>query len=151
VQFPNVSGENLERRKFTFPQDFEKEKNLVTIAFQREQQNDVDTWTPMVQRLLTEHADLAYYELPTISALNPVFQWFINNGMRSGIPDRSARAATVTLYLDKEPFKDALVIQTEAQIYILLVDGNGKILWRESGLWLPEKENSLMVLLSSIA
>ncbi|GAC1350913.1 MAG: hypothetical protein NVSMB27_38010 [Ktedonobacteraceae bacterium] len=143
MMFPKVSGENLERRKFTFPDDFEKDWNLVIIAFQREQQDDVDTWTPMVQRLTQQYKDLAYYELPTISAMNSVFQWFINSGMRSGISDRSARAATVTLYIDKEPFKRALEIPDEEHIYTLLVDGAGNILWRESGLWTQEKENDL--------
>ncbi len=143
MTFPRVSGENLERRKFTFPDDFEKDRNLVTIAFQREQQDDIDTWTPLAQRLTQRYTNLAYYELPVISAMNPVFQWYINNGMRSGIPDRGARAATVTLYIDKEPFKKALEIPDEEHIYVLLVDGDGNILWRESGLWTQEKSNDL--------
>jgi hypothetical protein len=148
--FPRVSGENLEKRKFTFPDDFEKDRNLVIIAFQREQQDDVDTWTPLVQRLTQKYADLAYYELPTISAMNPVFQWYINSGMRSGIPDRGARAATVTLYIDKEPFKRALEISDEDHIYTLLVDSGGNVLWRSSGLWTQEKENDLEALMGSI-
>ena len=150
MRFPEVSGENLERRKFTFPADFEKDKNLVIIAFQREQQDDVDTWTPLVQRLTQKYADLAYYELPTISAMNPVFQWFINSGMRSGIPDRGARAATVTLYIDKEPFKKALEIPDEEHIYTLLMDGDGNVLWHEAGLWTQEKENDLEAFMESM-
>ena len=149
MTFPRVSGKNLERHKFTFPDDFERDRNLVTIAFQREQQNDIDTWTPLVQRLTQQHKDLAYYELPTILAINPMFQWFINSGMRLGIPDRRVRAATITLYLDKGPFKQALEIPDEEHIYILLVDRAGNILWRESGVWTLEKESDLVAYLQS--
>lgn len=66
-----------------------------------------------------------------------------NRGRWKTIPDRGARASTVTLYIDKEPFKRALEILDEDQIYTLLVGGDGNVLWRAAGLWTQEKENDL--------
>jgi len=41
--FPSVKASNLEKRDFNLPADFEGERNLLLVAFEREQQKDVDT------------------------------------------------------------------------------------------------------------
>lgn len=49
-----------------------KERNLVLIAFRREQQFDIDTWIPIAQRHMQRRPDVRYYELPTISRSIPL-------------------------------------------------------------------------------
>ncbi|MDR3747630.1 MAG: hypothetical protein P4M04_05705 [Acidobacteriota bacterium] len=61
--------------------------------------------------------------------MNPLTRWFIDSGMRRGIPDPNARARTITLYIDKKPFEQALQLPTEKTVYALLVDRSGKVLW----------------------
>jgi hypothetical protein len=60
---------------------------------------------------------------------------FIDGGMRRGIPDAAVRAATITLYIDKDPFKRSLGIASEDDIYVLLVDRAGTIHWRARGAY----------------
>jgi len=96
MQFPTVSGSNLQRSKFTLPQDLQGELNLVLIAFQQWQQTQVDTWIPFARQLEKDHPALRYYELPTIQRLNTLARTFINEGMRAGIPDLVARERTIT-------------------------------------------------------
>jgi hypothetical protein len=133
--FPEARGSNLEGREFTLPADFDGDLNLVFIAFQRGQQALVDTWLPFAKDIAARHARLRYYELPTIYEANSVVRWFINNGMRRGISDVTAREATITLYLDKEAFRRALQIPHEDTIYILLVDAEDRVVWRADGTY----------------
>jgi hypothetical protein len=63
--------------------------------------------------------------------------------MRAGIPDQTARERTITLYLDKEGFKSALDIPNENDIYLLLVEQNGNILWRTTGEYTEDKASEL--------
>jgi len=84
-----------------------------------------------------------YYELPTIQRPNAFTRWFIDTGMRRGIPDRKARERTITLYLEKKPFCDALLITDQKKIYAFLVDREGKVLWRSEGLFDETKGASL--------
>lgn len=142
--FPEVSGFNLMREEFVFPQDFQGEFNLLLIPFQQRQQQDVNTWIPAAQELERSIPGLVYYELPTIYQLPRLSRTFINEGMRAGIPDQTARERTVTLYLDKSVFKTALGINTEERIHIFLVDRQGDILWQEEGLFSVEKSQSLI-------
>ena len=131
--FPNTTGKNLNGRVFHLPNDFEGEINLVIIAFQRWHQRLVDTWLPLADSLAKEVPELAVYELPTLRRMSGISRWFINRGMRSGIPDEKARHRTITLYIDKEPFRKALKIPDEATIYTILVDRKGRLYWRAQG------------------
>lgn len=142
--FPVVSGYNLERREFEFPRDFGADLNLVIIPFQQYQQRLVDTWVPTLQEIEASFPGFIYYELPTISGMPIIFRTFINEGMRAGIPDQTARERTITLYLDKEEFKAALGVETEDDIHLVLVDRDGNILWREEGAFSPDKAGSLV-------
>lgn len=103
VTFPAVEGRNLEGRAFHLPADFEGDVNVVLVAFKREQQADVDTWTPVLQKLASRHRTMRVYELPTLGRRYRLIRSVIDGGMRGGIPDAAVRAATITLYIDKAP------------------------------------------------
>lgn len=148
MRFPAVRGKNLDRETRTFPADFDQPLNLLFIAFQRWQQSSIDSWLPLAEVLEGERADLAYYEFPTIESMNVIFRTFINEGMRAGIPDPKARDRTVTLYLDKQTFREALDMPDEDQIYVLLVSNEGEVLWRARGAYSHEKSSSLRAQLS---
>jgi hypothetical protein len=143
MQFPAVTGANLHRRKLTLPQDFEGELNLVRIAFQQWQQAQVDTWIPFARQLEGTLPGVRYYELPTIRRLNVLARTFINEGMRAGIPDPVARERTITLYVDKETFRESLQLSREDDIHVLLLDRHGRVLWQAEGAFTADKGDSL--------
>jgi len=143
AKFPTVTGSNLQRKKLALPKDFEGELNLVLIAFQQWQQSQVDTWIPFVRQLEQTDPAVRYYELPTIQRLNVLARTFVNEGMRAGIPDPVARERTITLYLDKPAFREALQLSGEENIYALLLDRQGRVLWQAEGSFTPEKGESL--------
>ncbi len=143
VTFPTVTSDNLEGTTFTLPRDFAGARNIVFVAFQRKQQDDVDTWVPFVKEALVRHPDADYYEIPTIKRMVAPMRWFINRGMRGGIDDLAARERTVTLYIDKEPFKQALAITDENVIQVLVVDPAGRVWWRTTGRYSAEKARAL--------
>jgi hypothetical protein len=150
AHFPIVSGSNLDRKEFEFPRDFAGKYNLVIIPFQQKQQLDVNTWIPAAQELERTTPGLVYYELPTIYRLPTLSRTFINEGMRAGIPDQTARERTVTLYLDKEKFKAALEIQTENIITLVLVNRQGDLLWRGEGRYSEETLQDLLITLEEL-
>lgn len=143
MQFPAVTGSNLQRKKLNLPEDLEGQLNLVFIAFQQWQQTQVDTWLPFSRQIEETYPTVRYYELPTIQRLNVLARTFINEGMRAGIPDPVARERTITLYLDKKTFREALQLPGEDDIYALLLDRQGRVLWRAEGAFTPEKGESL--------
>lgn len=147
--FPRIQGANLERRPFLLPDDFEGERNLVLIAFMREQQLEIDSWISTAKRLTQDHSNFRYYELPTISRGIPLARWWLDGAMRAGTSDRAAREATITLYVNKQAFREALQLQTEDTIYVLLVNRTGRVLWRTEGVSTNQKVDALKRVLSA--
>ena len=148
LRFPEVSGEALDRTTHRLPGTFGGEVNLVFIAFRQWHQELVNTWLPLAQELESEMPGLRYYELPTISERGPFQRSFIDNGMRAGIPDPGARAATITLYTDVERFVEALDLAGTDTIHALLVDREGNVSWRASGALDAEAERGLRAALA---
>jgi hypothetical protein len=142
-KFPEVKGDNLNGQTIEVPSQLKGEVNVLLVPFQMWQQDQVNSWVPFLEHLIKNNPHFDYYELPTIRKMNFVARRIIDGGMRGGIPSRDTRARTVTLYIDKTPFKDSLGITTESTLYLYLVDRQGTILWEESGEISDEKATSL--------
>ena len=147
--FPEIVSENLEHKTVKLPRDFAGERNLVFIAFQREQQRDIDTWSPHLSEFIAADPTLEHYELPVIDRLNSLSRWFINSGMRRAIEDHGARARTISIYTDKKAFEAPLNIESELTIFVMVVDRTGKIMWRTEGPWSQNNSDSLTSFLKS--
>jgi hypothetical protein len=110
-------------------------------------QNQVDTWMPLLEQVERRVPVVRAYELPVLRAMNRLNQWMIDSGMRGGIPDPATRARTITLYLDKERFRQALGLPDEDHIYVLLMDRDGQVHWQTRGPYCPQKAESLMTVI----
>ncbi len=148
--FPRVKGTNLEGRRFSLPADFEAEFNVVFIAFRREQQADVDSWLPFLREQKLAERGVRAYELPTLARSYRMMRGFIDGGMSRGIPNKATREATITLYIDKSPFKKSLAISSESRIVTLIVTRDGRVLWRKDGPFAPAIGAELAVALDAL-
>ena len=97
--------------------------------------------------MMARYPALRYYELPTLPPMNPIYRMSLDLGMKMGIPDRAAREATITLYLDKDAYRRALDIPDETTIVVMLVTPTGDILWRTTGAYTEETGRGLAVAL----
>jgi len=144
VHFPTVSGFNLNRQEFTFPQDLSGELNILFVPFLQRQQLVVNTWIPFAQETEATFPGVVYYELPTIDKMPTLSRMFVNEGMRVGIPDETARERTVTLYIDTSKFMEVADIPGKDEVHVLLVTRNGDILWRTTGRFDETKGEELL-------
>ena len=142
-KFPEVTGNNLNGESIRIPSQLKGEVNVLLVPFQMWQQGLVDSWVPFLVSLMEKNPQIDFYELPTIRKMNLFIRRVIDGGMRGGIPSRDTRSRTITLYIDKKPFKDALEIPTEDTLYLYLVNKEGTILWEDAGELSDEKATSL--------
>ena len=139
TKFPQVAGEDLLGNEILVPTQLREEFNVLIVAFQRWHQRLVNTWVPFLKEVVEKYPNTEFYELPTIREMNRLYRFFINSGMRSGIPSEETRGRTITLYIDKESFDNALGIRDEEDIYVYLVKRSGQILWQGKGQYTEEK------------
>lgn len=143
ARFPALKSENVEGKSFSLPADFPGARTVVFVAFEKEQQTEIDTWTPFLLSLAASHAGLSFVEFPTLKKLTAPLRWTIRRGMKTQIKDAALRERTIPLFIDKDPFRAALGIPDEQAIHLFLVDREGKVYWRESGAFSAPKGAAL--------
>ena len=132
-RFPSVSGRSLAGREYVLPRDFAGERNVVVVAFKREQQREVASWTPALVELEKRTPAVRVYGVPTLPSGARFMRGIIDRGMRRGTPDEAERERTITLYVDTDAFRRALAIPDDRQVQVLLLDRAGTVLWRTAG------------------
>lgn len=150
ITFPTVNGSNLLREKKSLPADFKGQMNLLFIAFKQWQQSEVNSWVPWINEMENKYPGLMYYELPVIEDRNSLSKWFINEGMRAGIPNPITRERTITLYLNKDDFRNSLDLRDEEHIHIVLLGRNDDVMHRERGVFIPETADCLEKMIASL-
>jgi hypothetical protein len=66
VSFPQLAARDLSGREVTLPAGLPGERNVVLIAFRRDQQKLVDTWVPWLEQRAAADPGLRFVELPAI-------------------------------------------------------------------------------------
>jgi hypothetical protein len=143
--FPLISGENLNGKKFNLPQDLTADKTLLLIAFEREQQVVLDSWS---RGLDLPNSQIPWVELPVIPTPYILGSFIIDSGMRRGIPNPKIRDKVITLYTDREAFAKSMGLDFDPQgAYVAVIDRSGKILGIFKGAFNEEKANTVLSLL----
>ncbi len=143
TQFPALKGTNLQGLEIDVPAGLQGKQRLVAVAFLREQQEDVDTWVPHLDDLRKTHPELSFYEIPMVYKGSVFFRFWLNNGMRAGIPNEQTRRSTITVYTDVEAFLKDVGAPNNQQIQVFLLDGEGTIVGRTTGAYSAEKATAL--------
>jgi hypothetical protein len=126
ARLPTVQAESLNEKPITVPANLPCDSTLLLIAFEREQQKNIDTW---VVGLKLKGSKIAWLETPVINPQMGFVQGFINGGMRRGIPDTELRDRTVTLFTDRKAFIESMKLgKGTASIYAAVVDRAGAVL-----------------------
>jgi hypothetical protein len=139
--FPSMQVKNLADETKTFPLEFPGERTLLLIAFEREQQETLDEWNAKLN--LSKPSAPEWLELPVIDDPGAFMRWFVDTGMKSGIPDPAVRSRVFTIYTPREAFVRHLGLPDTKQVYLALADRSGRILFHVSGEWTAAKERSL--------
>lgn len=126
VPFPRVSGESLTGDRVTIPDAYSGKNTLLLVGYTQKAQFDIDRWI-----LGTLQADIPVeiVEVPTIAGMMPqMVQGFINNGMRSGIPQNDW-ASVVTVYEDAPKIIQLLGNERPQSAYAVLLNRSGVVVW----------------------
>ena len=151
--FPFLLGIDLNGKEYNLPNDFAGNLNIIALGFEREHQNQINTWIPSIEQLIKNSSPqigLKFYEVPLIYELGAFKRTWVNNGMRLGIRDEKSRQQTITVYTNRDKFFEIMKMSKD-QIYILLIDKKGKIIAREEGEMTKQKIDTLVKVISNFS
>ena len=142
--FPTIVGKNLNKQKKVIPNDFSERDTVVIVAFQRWHQPLVDTTIENLERSNIQDTH-NIIEVPVVSQLSLFRRMRLDAIMRLGIRDYQIRQRTITVYTDKEEFRQKLAIPNEDDIHWFVVSHSSKeILNRGIGVISLEDINRIL-------
>ncbi|MDN3651334.1 hypothetical protein QWY77_00855 [Thalassotalea ponticola] len=124
--FPNVTGTNLNKQSIAIPDGLEGDLKVLLIGYVERSQFDIDRWLIGLDMTQTP---VPAYELPTIAGMFPqMFETFIDNGMRKGIP-KSMWGGVITIYDGAEKITALTGTENRKNARVILINSAGKILY----------------------
>jgi hypothetical protein len=139
--FPTITTNDLNGRAATFPRDFPGQRTLVLIAYEQEQQKQLDVW---IDKLELKKSDApAWIEMPVIEDYGSIWRGAVDAGMRSGIVKEVDRARVFTVYASRVAFRASLKLPATGDVSLLWVERDGTIRHRVDGTFTDQKAAEL--------
>lgn len=123
--FPNLTAETLSGKTINFPKDTKGKYTIICVAFSDDAQAKVDTWTKAVLEKYPKN-EVNFFEVPMLKKGLRFMRGIIDGGMRRGVPT-SLHDKVATFYGSLEPYKTQLMMTNNDDVYLYLLDTNGKI------------------------
>jgi hypothetical protein len=131
-ELPRLRGELLSGRRIVLPDSAHGSALLLLLGFTYESRHDVEAWAERVRRDFGPDSRLVCYEIPMIGGAARLARPFIDRGMRRGTP-RELHERVITVYRDAGEWKQRVGFSEPNVAYLLLVDGEGRVVWRAKG------------------
>jgi len=133
MRFPQLDTRNLESTAVVVPDDLPPGPRIVLLAFRRWHTAALAEWGDSLAQLQERCPGLTVWEIPVLSRAYVAGRFYIDREMRAATPDRHDRRHTLTAYTDLPTFAKSLGVPTLDEVYVVLIDARGDILWRREG------------------
>ena len=141
--FPIITADDLNGRRVTIPEDLPGAKRLVFIGYDRDQQPAIDEWIRYAVSLRVPERDLGISEVALLNDPGMIGRGIIDSAMKLAIRDRKTRSRVVPVYGDQDELRVLTGCASVRTIDVVLLDSEGRIVWREEGRLTPEKKADL--------
>jgi len=143
---PELRGEYLSGRKAILPKDSSGRVALLLFGFTYQSRFAVEAWTSRFRGDFESDPQITFYEIPMIGGMARLGKLFIDRGMRHGTP-AADHENVITVYGGTKLWKQRLGFKAEDSAYLVLIDRNGKVVWRHAG---PFDETSYRALAAQV-
>lgn len=134
-QLPALTGDNLNSRSMTLPRDLPADPALLFIAFDQDQQSQIDSWT----KGLSDSAALPWLEVPIIEPSNAFVRAMIAGGMRRDITTTEVRERVVTVFTAPGPVARAIgCTDYRKRLCVAVAEKSGRIRLVITGAFSPD-------------
>ncbi|MCX8044831.1 MAG: mitochondrial ATPase complex subunit ATP10 [Desulfobacterota bacterium] len=148
-RFPTVTGSSLAGDKESIPDSCRGKVTLITVAFLRENQGQLDSWLNPFYEKFGNNPGFMFYEIPMISSGYKFMKMIIDGGMRAGLPSFKHKHV-VTMYGDVAHYLEQLSLDPRHG-YAFLLDRDGVIRFQAQGFATPQLLQELFTLAETLA
>lgn len=130
--FPKITAYSLAKTEVKLPDMAIGKVTLIAIAFVREAQEMIDSWSVPFEDRFSNKVTYIYYEIPMLGGIWKLFRGSIDGGMRAGIPPEKHKNV-LTHYGNYNEYTSYLLIDNINNGYVFLLDKEGIIRFKGIG------------------
>jgi hypothetical protein len=133
VRLPRLEATALEGRMLVLPDSAAGNIALVGFGYQRESQDDLNSWLQPFRQEYMPADGFRAYEVPMMGSRIPgVLRGIINAGMRKATTNEGLRSVA-PFYGDVDGYSKRLAVTDRSRVQMFLLDGSGLVRWHASG------------------
>ena len=143
---PAVRGKNLNEKTVELPKDIAGKPAVLAFGFSKDAGVPVRSWAAIVQK---EFPNVPVFQIPVLEGVPRLFRGFAVSGIRNDTPTAN-REFLVLLYQDEKLWRDRLEVKDDKQAYLVVLDSQGRVARRVTGLGTDEQKQSLKTVLEAL-
>jgi ATP10 protein len=127
---PQISGQALTGRSIELPAAANSRPAVVIFSFSKAAGNDARAWN---ERLARDFPwDVPSFTIIVLESVPKLFRGMALSGIKSSMPS-SVQDRTIVLYRDEMLWKQRLAFSEDNRAYVLLLDSDSRIQWKNEG------------------
>ncbi len=130
-QLPPLAGEFLTGRPAVLSDAASGRAALLMLGFTYDSRFPVEMWAKRFRQDFGARTGVTFFEIPMIGGLATMGKWFIDGGMRRGTPTAD-QENVIAVYGGISPWKRRVGFRDPKAAYPILIDQNGRVVWRYS-------------------
>jgi len=132
VSIPKAHGTSLAGTAVMLPDALKGKVGVLVLGFSHASQEQVANWGRLITADYGQASGLAYFEIPMLGGAPKMVRGMIIKGMGSSVP-AAERPHFIPLTEDDKPWRAVAHYDKANDAYVLLVDGEGVVLWQTQG------------------
>ncbi len=133
MRLPRLETRALDGRPLVLPDSAAGSIALVGFGYQRDSQEDLDSWLVPFRQEYVSGDGFRAYEVPMMGPRIPgLLRGIINRAMRNALAKENRRWVA-PFYGDIDSYSARLGVGDRSRVHIYLLDGSGVIRWQAAG------------------
>ena len=132
AKIPLAHGTSLAGTAVVLPDALKGKVGVLVLGFSHGSQEQVANWGRLITADYGQAQGLVYFEIPMLGGAPKMIRGMIIKSMGSSVP-AAERAHFIPLIEDDKPWRAVAHYDKANDAYVLLVDGDGMVLWQTQG------------------
>src|SRR5260370_28358852 len=139
---PQIRGENLDGKARVLPGATQGKIAFLTITFSKKAGEHSRTWNQRFSRDESSTANVTNYSIAMLEGVPRLLRGMVKLSIKQGVPAHFYdRFLIVTS--DEAAWEKYLAVKDRELPCLVLIDGNGRLQWKDQGAFDEEKYNEL--------
>lgn len=132
AHIPPTHGTSLAGTSITLPDDLRGRVGVLVLGFSKSSGDVCKGWGQRLAESYRDSAEVMYYQLPVLESVPKLIRGMVVKSMKSGVPE-AEQTHFLPVFSDEATWRKIAHYGNTDDAYLVVVDGDGKVLWQTSG------------------